>query len=117
MKEKKWIAVKIEKSFFIVHIVTKSGVHKIQRYSLKKSGISEFMKELDYDTVINIEKNDNIQKFIEKIKGLIKDCSVLNKLELLEFNGYFDESNMDAAYDIESKITDNIETENQVSLK
>ncbi len=36
MKEKKWIAVKIEKSFFIVHIVTKSGVHKIQKIFLEK---------------------------------------------------------------------------------
>ncbi len=84
---------------------------------MKKDGIGEFINELDFDTVINIEKSDNAQKLIENIKGLIKDCFVLNKVELLEFNGYFDENNMDSIYDIESITADNIKGENQESLR
>jgi len=91
MKAKKWIGINMKKSYFIAHIIEENGVHKIQRYLRNQGGIEEFMKEVDMETIVGVDKTPWTFGFLQSIKYAIKDYIILDKKDLMAFAQILDE--------------------------
>ena len=82
MEAKKWIGVDIHKKQLTVCIILETGQKEVKRYERNSAGISDFLREIDKDTVIGIESTTWTWGLAKRAKERAKDVLILNTVEL-----------------------------------
>ncbi len=55
MEAKKWVGVDIHKKQMTVCIILETGQKEVKRYERNSAGVSDFLNEIDKDTVMGVE--------------------------------------------------------------
>ncbi len=82
MDAKKWIGVDIHKKQLTVCIILENGQREVKHYERNSSGISDFLREIDKETVIGIELTTWTWGLAKKAEVKEKDVFILNTVEL-----------------------------------
>jgi transposase len=97
MEAEKWIGIDIHKKQITVCIIIQNGKKSIKQFERNETGLAEFEKEIDKETVIGIESTNWSWDLIKRLKEKAKDAIIFNTIDLKKLMDRFKKTDKEDA--------------------